>query len=205
MICRSVPARQSERRGPDRHHRRRLHCRAYYQLLAKSLLLPACGAGRGRHRRIWSSARRTGCRIRGTPSLHRALPKDAQITHRRSGRIPMFEAPRRVTDVRRLRRPLRDAAAQGHGLGVEHFLKFAAIVSRNPRWSATADLRRSAAPGPWSSTAPRPSDHALLQRVCALDHVRGVVSLRDAPARESTRRSTRSGLVDVGLPCWCWR
>ena len=79
------------------------HCRAYYQLLAKSLLLPGLqelAEGSAPTHLVICEQDRVLPHPRYTRHFTAHLPKDTQITHLdHVGHIPMFEAPRRVADL----------------------------------------------------------------------------------------------------------
>ena len=138
------------------------HCRAYYQLLVKSLLLPGLqelAEGSAPTHLVICEKDRVLPHPRYTRHFTAHLPKDTQITHLDGvGHIPMFEAPRRVTDlIVDFVDRYATAAEQGHRLSVERLLE----VGRDRVEELLAGLprlicRRSAAPGPWSSDRPRP-------------------------------------------------
>jgi pimeloyl-ACP methyl ester carboxylesterase len=79
------------------------HCRAYYQLLIKSLTLPGLlemADGTVPTHLVICEKDRVLPHPRFTRHFTSLLPKDTQITHVDGvGHIPMFEAPRRVADL----------------------------------------------------------------------------------------------------------
>jgi pimeloyl-ACP methyl ester carboxylesterase len=79
------------------------HCRAYYQLLAKSLLLPGLlelAEGKSPTHLVICEKDRVLPHPRFTRHFTAHLPKHTEITHLDGvGHIPMFEAPKRVADL----------------------------------------------------------------------------------------------------------
>ncbi|HEX2213955.1 MAG TPA: alpha/beta hydrolase [Mycobacterium sp.] len=79
------------------------HCPAYYQLLIKSLTLPGLlelAEGASPTHLVICEKDRVLPHPRFTRHFTTHLPEDTQITHLDNvGHIPMFEAPRRVSDV----------------------------------------------------------------------------------------------------------
>ena len=79
------------------------HCRAYYHLLVKALLLPGLrelANGSAPTHLVICEKDRVLPHPRFTRHFTTQLPKDTQITHLDGvGHIPMFEAPRRIADL----------------------------------------------------------------------------------------------------------